>query len=123
MVCTADAVNVNRHSNANIRTRPKISDAANSSAPSTVQGNCPEPDGFFADSQQCDKYYVCKDDVVVAERLCPDGMVFNDFSPAHEKCDLPFNIDCSHRAKLRKSNYGIIFSSNRDGYPPAQASP
>lgn len=21
---------------------------------------CPEPDGFFADAEQCDKYYACK---------------------------------------------------------------
>lgn len=38
----------------------------------------------------------------ISERLCPDGMVFNDYSPQDEKCDLPFNIDCSHRSKLRK---------------------
>lgn len=22
---------------------------------------CPEPDGFFADADQCDKYYACND--------------------------------------------------------------
>jgi hypothetical protein len=36
------------------------------------------------------------------EKLCPDGMVFNDYSPDQEKCDLPYNIDCSQRPKLRK---------------------
>lgn len=85
---------------------------------------CPEPFGFFADAEQCDKYYECKwvflllfpsngnnkfinewfcdSDGVITEKLCPDGMVFNDFSPDQEKCDLPFNIDCSQRSKLRK---------------------
>lgn len=29
-------------------------------------------------------------------------MVFNDFSPEHEKCDLPFNIDCSKRPERRE---------------------
>lgn len=38
----------------------------------------------------------------IIEKLCPDGMVFNDYSPQEEKCDLPFNLDCSQRPKLRK---------------------
>lgn len=63
--------------------------------------DCPEPNGFFADAYQCDKYYECKDGAIT-EKLCPDGMVFNDFSPLHEKCDLPFGIDCSQRPELRK---------------------
>lgn len=33
-------------------------------------------------------------------------MVFNDFSSEYEKCDLPFNIDCSARPKLRKYTNG-----------------
>ncbi|XP_017770028.1 PREDICTED: uncharacterized protein LOC108557854 [Nicrophorus vespilloides] len=61
---------------------------------------CPEPNGYFGDAEQCDKYYDCRDGVHTP-KLCPDGMVFNDFSPEYEKCDLPFNIDCSHRSKLQ----------------------
>lgn len=38
----------------------------------------------------------------ITEKLCPDGKVFNDYSTEYEKCDLPFNIDCSKRSKLRK---------------------
>lgn len=62
---------------------------------------CPEPYGYFADAEQCDKYYECKDGEIT-EKLCPDGMVFNDYSSEYEKCDLPFNIDCTSRPKLRK---------------------
>uniref|UniRef100_A0A1B6BWG6 Chitin-binding type-2 domain-containing protein n=3 Tax=Clastoptera arizonana TaxID=38151 RepID=A0A1B6BWG6_9HEMI len=62
---------------------------------------CPEPNGYFADAYQCDKYYECKDGAIT-EKLCPDGMVFNDFSPLHEKCDLPFNIDCSQRPERQQ---------------------
>lgn len=62
---------------------------------------CPEDDGYFADAEQCDKYYECRAGHIT-EKLCPDGMVFNDFSSEYEKCDLPFNIDCSKRPKLRK---------------------
>lgn len=162
---------------------------------------CPEPDGYFADSEQCDKYYACRygnmctcvlllfcvydfiflshslarwicgfnllqwhclqqtcflsigfyhiftyckmllnseyalhwiqnthidflfvgdfevklmlifvvqcfilfnSDGVMTEKLCPDGMVFNDYDKDVEKCDLPYNIDCEKRPKLRK---------------------
>ena len=41
-------------------------------------------------------------DGVITEKLCPDGMVFNDFAIDQEKCDLPNNLDCSQRPKLRK---------------------
>ncbi|XP_031787487.1 cuticular protein analogous to peritrophins 3-B isoform X1 [Nasonia vitripennis] len=61
---------------------------------------CPEPNGYFPDAEQCDKYYDCRDGKLT-EKLCPDGLVFNDFSPQHEKCDLPFGIDCSKRPKLQ----------------------
>lgn len=66
-----------------------------------VSDRCPEPNGYFPDAGQCDKYYDCRDGKYI-EKLCPDGLVFNDFSPQHEKCDLPFGIDCSKRPKLQK---------------------
>ncbi|KAL1401253.1 hypothetical protein pipiens_006752 [Culex pipiens pipiens] len=62
--------------------------------------NCPEPNGYFADAEQCDKYYACRDGQIT-EKLCPDGMVFNDYDLEQEKCDLPYNIDCSKRPKLQ----------------------
>lgn len=76
------------------------------SPPKTKSGGdltdeCPESNGFFADGFQCDKYYECRDGVI-EEKLCPDGMVFNDYSPQVEKCDLPFNIDCSERPERRE---------------------
>ncbi|XP_017480134.1 PREDICTED: uncharacterized protein LOC108369524, partial [Rhagoletis zephyria] len=61
---------------------------------------CPEPNGFFPDLEQCDKYHACFEGKST-ERLCADGMVFNDYSPLEEKCDLPYNIDCSKRSKLQ----------------------
>ncbi|KAM7354274.1 obstructor-B [Cochliomyia hominivorax] len=62
--------------------------------------HCPEPNGFYPSEDQCDKYYACVDGVAT-EKLCADGMVFNDYSPNDEKCDLPYNIDCSKRPKLQ----------------------
>lgn len=93
-----------------------LSNAASSRKPSRkteveddalTSDECPEPTGFFADAEQCDKYYQCVDGVIT-EKLCPDGMVFNDYSTEYEKCDLPFNIDCKSRPKLRKYTYIII---------------
>lgn len=66
-----------------------------------VSDDCPESNGYFADAEQCDKYYACNSGRI-DERLCPDGMVFNDFDISQEKCDLPYNIDCSTRSELRK---------------------
>jgi len=76
--------------------------------------DCPEPYGFFADAEQCDKYYACNDGVIT-EKLCPDGMVFNDYSIVDEKCDLPFNIDCSKRSKLQ-TPIPSLHCVRRNGY-------
>ena len=62
---------------------------------------CPEKDGFFADSTQCDRYYECKN-FELTEKLCPDGMVFADLPSGIERCDFPFNVDCKDRPELRK---------------------
>lgn len=101
----AHAASTLRSGNVSTRSRPKTETTENESIEPAVTGECPEPEGFFPDPYQCDKYFQCKDNVVVAQKLCPDGMVFNDFSPTHEKCDLPFNIDCSKRPELRKCNH------------------
>lgn len=83
------------------RTTVKPPPVAIDTSDDETSDQCPEPTGFFADAEQCDKYYACNDGAI-SERLCPDGMVFNDYSIDQEKCDLPYNIDCSKRQKLRK---------------------
>lgn len=85
------------------RTTVKPPPVAIDTSDDETSDQCPEPTGFFADAEQCDKYYACNDGAI-SERLCPDGMVFNDYSIDQEKCDLPYNIDCSKRQKLRKYN-------------------
>lgn len=67
---------------------------------------CPENNGFFGDPKQCDKYYECQDNVP-EEKLCPDGLLFEIKNPNHERCDLPFNVDCGERTELRKSLLGM----------------
>jgi len=61
---------------------------------------CPEKDGTFEDSRQCDKYYECYDGIS-EERLCPDGLVFDPFSNKREPCDHYFNVDCGDRLELQ----------------------
>lgn len=51
---------------------------------------------------------------VATEKLCKDGLVFNDYSAIEEKCDLPYNIDCTKRFKLRE--YSINGAINGGSY-------
>ncbi|XP_058126424.1 protein obstructor-E [Anopheles ziemanni] len=86
-----------------VRQQGPVQPAASGTSEETdpeLSENCPEPNGYFADAEQCDKYYQCRDGQIT-EKLCPDGMVFNDYDLEQEKCDLPFNIDCSKRPKLQ----------------------
>lgn len=79
-------------------------------------------------------FSIYSDGDMTVSKLCPDGMVFSkwwkkrndvrhgslflhflyfytfwdDYSPDQEKCDLPFNIDCSQRSKLRKCAWGFF---------------
>jgi hypothetical protein len=69
---------------------------------------CPEKDGFFEDTIQCDKYYDCFDGIA-EDRLCEDGLVFDPFSRKREPCDHYFNVDCGDRLELRKYFFQWIF--------------
>lgn len=61
---------------------------------------CPDRTGFFPDPDQCDLYYVCSQGKAES-KLCPDGLVFSDKDPNHERCDIPANVDCEDRPALR----------------------
>merc|ERR1712107_719094 len=76
--------------------------AAALGACATAQSNfiCPEKDGYFEDTKQCDKYYDCYAGIP-EERLCPDGLVFDPFSRKREPCDHYFNVDCGDRLELQ----------------------
>merc|ERR1712141_389328 len=41
---------------------------------SNFKFKCPEPNGLFADPEQCDLYYVCEDNIATPE-LCEDGLL------------------------------------------------
>jgi hypothetical protein len=68
-----------------------------------ADSDCPEKNGVFADTVQCDRYYECEN-FVLSEKLCADGLVFADLgvnSGIGGRCDFPFNVDCKDRPELR----------------------
>lgn len=52
----------------------------------------------YADSEQCDKFFVCEKSGKVTEKLCDDGFVFSE---AIHLCEYPHNVDCAKRPKLQ----------------------
>lgn len=67
-----------------------------------IDFKCPNDKyGQYADEVQCDKYYECEDGKA-AERLCPDGLVFDESIKLKHKCNQAFNADCGDRLELRK---------------------
>lgn len=64
---------------------------------------CPQKNGYYPDPIQCDLYYHCFQGEA-EEKLCPDGLVFDDANVNHERCDIPVNVDCGDRKELRMYN-------------------
>lgn len=63
---------------------------------------CPQRTGFFPDPVQCDLYYKCSKGEA-EQKLCPDGLVFDDRDPNHGKCDIPSNVKCGDRIELQEA--------------------
>jgi len=72
----------------------------------TFNFKCPEPNGLFADAEQCDLYYHCEDGRSESI-LCPDGLLFDDSIRNHEKCVLPHGVDCGAREFVQAKQEGI----------------
>jgi len=62
---------------------------------------CPEPNGKFRDYEQCDLFYICRKGSASIE-FCPEGLLFDDKIPNHEKCVLPHNVDCGDRIYVQE---------------------
>ncbi|KAK7873220.1 hypothetical protein R5R35_011302 [Gryllus longicercus] len=75
--------------------------AALLAGPAAAQFRCPEKSGYFPDPEQCDLYYKCTQSEP-EEKLCPDGLVFDDTNPSQGRCDLPANVDCGDRTELQE---------------------
>jgi len=78
---------------------------------------CPEPNGFYADAVQCDRYYECKNSTI-SDKLCPDGLVFDELSTFHTAtCSFPFSVDCTGRTELQKA-HPTPLCPRKNGYFP-----
>lgn len=69
----------------------------------------------YEDPEQCDKYYDCQDGVV-KEKLCPDGLVFDQSIRRFNKCDQPFNVDCGDRTELQPPRGTNDFCPRKNGF-------
>lgn len=85
-------------------------------AQQAAESDCPEKNGVFADTIQCDRYYECSN-FVLTEKLCPDGLVFADLGAngGEGRCDFPFNVDCAGRPELQPAN-GTANCPRQNGY-------
>ncbi|XP_050692010.1 protein obstructor-E-like [Eriocheir sinensis] len=77
---------------------------------------CPPDDGYYADNQQCDKYYDCYRGTMT-EKLCPDGLVFDHtLSPAVEQCNYPFIVECPEGSSFQTPKPSGIECPRMNGY-------
>lgn len=75
--------------------------ARNKAEPKYFSGSCQEANGRYAVSDQCDKYVQCNDGVP-EEKLCSDGLMYNDRSEIYTyPCQYPIDVDCTSRARLQ----------------------
>ncbi|XP_042885547.1 protein obstructor-E-like isoform X2 [Penaeus japonicus] len=78
---------------------------------------CPEPYGFFADLEQCDKYYECIDDIP-KPLLCEDGKVYDEFKgkAGHvDPCDIPYVVDCGDRLLMQPPSNSSVYCPRLHG--------
>ncbi|XP_055379279.1 protein obstructor-E isoform X1 [Condylostylus longicornis] len=64
---------------------------------------CPQPNGKFPVEEQCDAYIECIDGVA-EEKLCPDGLVFNDEFTPDGDCVIKPLVKCGNRLRLQPAN-------------------
>jgi len=64
---------------------------------------CPEPNGRFAHSDQCDAYIQCTDGVA-EDKLCPDGLLFHQRTKIGGDCTYAPFTSCKDRARLQSAN-------------------
>ncbi|XP_049807256.1 protein obstructor-E-like isoform X1 [Schistocerca nitens] len=70
---------------------------------SSSQGglSCPERNGRYPKSGQCDAYIQCEDGVP-SEQLCPDGLLFNAKASIFSyPCQYPPEVDCEGRSQTQ----------------------
>lgn len=76
--------------------------------PKVFAGHCDEPNGRYAVDGQCDAYVECRDGVS-EEKVCADGLLFNDKAGLFSfPCQYPIDVDCSTRGKTQTAKVNIF---------------
>lgn len=71
--------------------------------PKHFNGVCEERNARYAIDGQCDAYIECTDGVP-EEKLCEDGLLFNDKANLFSfPCQYPIDVNCTTRAKLQSA--------------------
>ncbi|UYV74482.1 hypothetical protein LAZ67_11003658 [Cordylochernes scorpioides] len=60
---------------------------------------CPENSGFYPHERSCDRYYSCENGTAT-EKVCGNGLVFDDADSTRENCAYPFTVNCGERTEL-----------------------
>lgn len=77
--------------------------------PQYYSGQCLEANARYAVADQCDKYVECTDGVP-EEKLCSDGLLFNDKTGVfHDPCQYPIDVNCTSRARIQAPQVRISF--------------
>lgn len=71
-------------------------------------GACTERNGRYSVAGQCDAYVECSDGEP-KEKLCPDGLMFNDKVKLFVyPCQYPIDVDCGSRANLQAAQVNLF---------------
>lgn len=73
-------------------------------------GKCVEANARYAVPDQCDMYVECSDGIP-EEKLCADGLFFNDKAGVYTfPCTYPIDVNCTTRARLQAAQVSIWYS-------------
>lgn len=68
-----------------------------------------ENNARYAVADQCDKYVECTDGEP-EEKLCDDGLLFNDKAGIYTfPCQYPIDVNCTTRARTQPAQVCILF--------------
>lgn len=69
--------------------------------PEYFNGQCLEKNARYPVPDQCDKYVECTDGIP-EEKLCSDGLLFNDKAGVFTfPCQYPIDVNCTTRARFQ----------------------
>lgn len=80
-------------------------------------GKCLENTARYSVADQCDAYVECVRGEP-QEKLCPDGLVFNDkVRPFVYPCQYPIDVECGSRTKVQPADVSLVAFFSYSYYP------